>query len=849
MSSPSPAPPTWALHLRGLLAARLQWLARRPLVACAVCFLLGIVLADRHLVGVPAAAAICLLGALVGVAGSRRMRRASAVGVLVAFAGLGGLLHAVSLVVPGDDISHLTGADGLRVSGVVLDDPSVRGSSQFFRLRVQSVSKAKATPSRMASGTATVRVPSSPRVQAGDGVRLAAARVGLVSAPVAPGEFDYARWLQRQGVTARITARAVAVTESAEPVGGPAEIGLALRERVVQAIERAMPGPDPELYAGLLVGMVYGLTAAPLPEHAVDEFRRAGTVHLLVVSGAQVTMLVAAVLWLAGARLHAARWWHLLSAGLAILLLVLIVGLGASVARAVAMFVLFMVAALSGRDYDLATAIALAAAVICLFDTDELFSLGFQLTFAATIGVATFLPSRQLLMLNRAAAPAPTRALRAVLWGTVGAWALVTPLLAHSFGGFAVLGNIANLVNVPLSGVVMVIGFLVLPLAIVASWLPWLGWLITALCGLARLVLEAVMGVNWLAGSLPLAYVEGVHLSPAGCVVWYVVVAAVVWWGLLGRGQRWLDRRLAPMHPSWPAVAAAAVVALILLSDAFAGLSAGETQVTFLPMGAGQCAVVRSPSGATMMVDCGGAMGLESAGERLGANVVRPWLLRHRIRRLDLVAISHWDADHYNSLPTVLSYFGHGRLLLPPELPDASPPPELRRLLDEEDVQIVTGGVIHLGGGVSARVLGPRLPLMRRTEDDANNNSAVLLLSCGARRFLFTGDLEQAGIQRLVRDAIGNGTDLSCDVLCLPHHGRALRSCAQLLALTRPRWAVASCNRRADDYLDVQALGLLRARGVTLLRTDRSGAITFTTDGSRLRLTTSRPQAAPVPAG
>jgi len=260
-----------------------------------------------------------------------------------------------------------------------------------------------------------------------DVVRLADATVKLPRDSEAPGSFDYRRWLRRQGVTAEILSRTMTVSSPAE--SGRlrlAQLGLRLRRMLMEEIEDATPGPASKLHARLLMSMVYGLEAAPLAEAVVDEFRRAGTVHLLVVSGAQVTMLVAALLWLTGARLRTIRWWHVLVTGAALLVLVLIVGLGASVARAVAMFVLLMMALLAHRDYDLPTAIAFAALVICLFDTNALFSLSFQLTFAATIGVAAFIPGRVVSTAQSMPVPACLRVLRSVAWGTLGAWVLVT---------------------------------------------------------------------------------------------------------------------------------------------------------------------------------------------------------------------------------------------------------------------------------------------------------------------------------------------------------------------------------------------------------------------------------------
>ena len=808
-----------------------NWLARRPLLLCALCLLAGIVAAENHLLGQVTSGVICLLAAVAVLATVRRAPDVSSLVLLAAFFSLGAFLHATHMTVPAADISRLAARPPAAIEGVVVSPPEARGTRRQFRLRVSSVA------GRHAGGVASVHAPPLPEVAAGDRIRLEDARVSLPHGAERPGDFDYRRWLRRQGVTAEVSSREVTVLARADArAGRVADWRAGLRSRVIGAIERAMPGAEGDLYARLLAGMVYGLEASPLPDHIIEDFRRAGTIHLLVVSGAQVTMLMLAVLWLAGGRRDGMRWWQGACVSLALVVLVLIVGLGESVARALAMFALLALAALGGRDYDLPTAIGFAAMVICALDTTALFSLGFQLTFAATAGVALFLPYSTLLHINRSPAVASVQILRGVLWGTVGAWLMTTPLLAYAFGGFAFTGNIANLINVPLSGLVMGVGFLALPLSLI----PGMGWLLVVLCAAARMLLRLVMGVNLLAGSLPLAYVDGVHLSALGCLLWYALVAFLLLSGGLARGHLWLDRRLLRMHPAWMWIGGLLVIALIAGAQAFGSLPPRGLQVTLLPVGGGQCAIVRSPSGATMMVDCGGNIGGPGAGPRLAEDVISPWLSQHRIRRLDWVVITHWDADHFNALASVLERVPCEIVLLPPELPEARMPDELRKALADSAVYAWSGGVVRLGADVRAEVFSPRHPLLTGTEDDANNNSIVLRLTFGESAMLLMGDLEADGLRALVRSATTNGRDLSADVICLPHHGRSLANTWRLLELANPEWAVVSCDRQARYYLGADGQARLAAMGMRVLRTDTHGAITVTTDGRRLRVTGAR---------
>ncbi|MGC9317702.1 MAG: ComEC/Rec2 family competence protein [Armatimonadota bacterium] len=808
----------------------------RPLLLCSVALVCGIALA--HLLAaspLPLAVGCAALGAL-SLVGSRVASDVSLAPLLGCFLCLGGFIYAVRSTVPRDDISHLNGISEAVIEGVALTAPEQRGWRRSLRLRVERVYDTASGATIEASGKAEARLPLEPPVTLGDRVRLEGASVEQPPTAEAPGEFDYRGWLATQGVRAIISARQVTRTgEDHDWRLWLARTGVALRRRVVDAIEGAMPGTDAGLYSRLFVGMVYGLEAARLPDTIVEQFRRAGTVHLLVVSGAQVSMIAVALVGLTGAGFHGLRWWQVGLAGMGVAILVLIVGMEASVARAVAMFALVMLAGLTRRDYDIFTAIAFAAALICILDPPALLSLSFQLTFAATLGVALFLPREPLLRVDGSPALRPLPGLRAVLWGTLGAWVMTTPLLAHSVSGFALSGNLANLANVPLSVAIMVLGFVALPIALIPPLSPLLG----VLCWLARGLLTAVMHVNDLAAGLPLGFVPEMHMGLGACVLWYAGVAAAVVLGLITLAHRKLDEALLGMHPNCPAVGAFVIACLLVATYLVSSAAPRHLEVTLLPVGAGQCAVVRTPAGAVVMIDCGGGGGVPGGGREVAEGVVLPFLAEHRISRIDAVIISHWDTDHHNALPWVMRHVGVAKLIAPPQLPDAPAPAWASRLAA---TTARAGGVLRLGDRARIELLEPRLPYLSGTGDDANNNSVVAMLRCGKVTVLFTGDLQQPGLVRLLRDARSMGRTLQAQALILPHHGRGLARIGALLEAVAPAWALASSGHVAERYITPEARAALAERGIRLLRTDLAGQITLVTDGLRLRVVPSRAQ-------
>jgi competence protein ComEC len=228
------------------------------------------------------------------------------------------------------------------------------------------------------------------------------------------------------------------------------------------------------------------------------------------------------------------------------------------------------------------------------------------------------------------------------------------------------------------------------------------------------------------------------------------------------------------------------------------------------------------------IVDGGGAFdGRVDVGEA----VVAPYLWSLGVRRIEGIVLTHAHPDHAGGLPFLLRAFDVGAFWdgPRPRSDHACGPLDAALARSQATPRAVGRGVRESWDGVSVEVLGPRPgPRPWRVRND---DSVVLRLSLGRVRVLLTGDIEAAGEAALPP---GPAT-----VLKVAHHGSRSSSTSSFLDAVRPALAVVSAGRKSPfGHPHPDVLERHRQRRVPLVRTDRHGTVTLSTDGATLAVRT-----------
>ena len=767
------------------------------------------------------------IAALIGVTAGRlpALRLAAGLAVMLLLAaGRYQVTPATPCLGP-TDVAFYNGSDeqpaAVTLTGIIEGDPDPRDRQTQYRVRAERLQIGE--EDHPVQGLVLVQAPRYPLFAYGDQVRIR----GKLQTPPQLEDFDYQAYLARKGVYALL--RQAQIERLAAGQGSPLWAALyAVRSRSAEIITQLMPAPA----AGLAQGILLGLDRE-IPKDLYERFNLTGTSHIIVISGSNISLVVA-MLASAATRLFGKRRgvWLVLSG---LVVYVLLVGADPAVVRAGLMGALAVMALTLGRQSEALTSLAAAVFVMTLINPLDLWNVGLQLSSLATLGLILFSTPLQesaerllLRLLPSGRARQVVGLLNDALLVTLAANITTLPLIVYTFHRLPVISLLTNMLILPAQPPVMLWGgaaLLVwlaaplLPLARVLALVPWLCLSYT------------IAVVRW-TSALPGASLELPRFQAGWMWVSYALIFGLLWWRRQEGARRahWL-RTLAGQLPATTTLLAL-TGALALTGLALAQMPDGRLHVTFLDIGQGDAILIETPSGNTALVDGGPAPSalFAALGEALPF-----WT-----RRLDLVVSTHNDLDHLGGLAPAITRYQVGQVMvngLEAHTPEFE---QWQTNLEKSGIPVLrgqAGGQVHLGDGVWLDVLSPGAQWVSGTSADSNNNSVVLRLRFGRFSVLLPGDIEAV----MEEDLLRQGVWLQAAVLKVPHHGSDTSSTAAWLQAVHPQLAVIEVGKENSfGHPKAEILARYQELGIPVLRTDLNGTIEVSSDGRQFWVVSAR---------
>ncbi len=773
---------------------------------------------------------------------------------------LAAVLGAVRVVAEGDaPLTSYASSVPQQVEGLVVSDVEALGNFARFRLDLKRIRTGEgewtsAEGLLLVSARANAEIArqrEAPYFQYGDRLHLE----GHISTPPLLDGFDYAAYLARQGISE--VQDAYKVTLIGEREGSTFYRSLySIRRQLAASIAAVVPEPQAALAQGMLLGL-----RRNIPAELTEAFRLTGTAHLLAISGLHVGILLIISLNGAAALLGRKHHLHLIAPLVIVWVYGFLSGMSPSATRACIMGSVYLMSLAFGRQRGSLAAIGCAAALMVAVSPAIIFSVSFQLSFAAIAGIAAF--SDMFGGAARTAIERGTRwnsalssffnAVADMLAASLAATITTLPLIGFHFERVSTLGIPASVLTLPALPP-LIVGSA--GTAMVGLWnttaampLGWLVWLASSYLTVVITLMAKLPGVSVDIGNIPVWAIVAYYCA---LVLAYGSKALSVEKirGLLRRHARGNRRgyesspRAAPRAEG--GFRARGIVMWLLVPAVFAvSLAWSQTlvrddrlRVVFFDVGQGDAVFIETPGGKQVVVD-GGADPrpmMRLLGERMQFND----------RKLDIVAATHPHSDHVGGLAEVLKRYEVSAVLERRiEEYESAPYEEWARAVNAEEelgaiaLEASAGMIIALDGGARIEVLGPPRTLLSGTESDADNASLVLRLIYGDVSVLLTGDI----FADAERALLASGSVLDSDVLKVPHHGSDSSSTSEFISAVSPSVAVISVgadNRFGHPNEDVVERLQEFVAEDGLLQTAEHGTVEVLTDGKALWVHTER---------
>ncbi|NLF79885.1 MAG: DNA internalization-related competence protein ComEC/Rec2, partial [Clostridia bacterium] len=537
-----------------------------------------------------------------------------------------------------------------------------------------------------------------------------------------------------------------------------------------------------------------------------------GALDAFAVSGVHVGFIVLMALMVVGGG-YRRRWPRFFVCLIMLIVYCSLTGASASVLRSSLMALILLAATLFDEQYDGVTALALAAFACLAFRPLWLFSAGFQLSFAAAAGAIILTPVFRQLM-----SPLP-QLFREFFSVTFAATLAILPLISYYFYHISWLGWLLVPLLVLASGVTVMLSFAATIVAMISPAIA--GIFLTA----ASYAMEAAYWVcaAWSKFSLT--------ASITGAVAGWTVALFLALLFLMP----WLQRRM-KVWACW-AVLLTILPLFTLLApksvDHQPTLPGPLTEIVFIDVGQGDCALVITPDKKTILIDGGGnAWSPGSVGEYS----LLPYLKSRGVTRIDLMINSHPHADHTDGLLSVLTYVEVKRLIYTDIWQGDEYYAQLLSLAQDQEAELQAcwaGDQIRIGDYIRLDFYYPTPDMEAAVEINDNNGSLVFELSCGDIDILFDGDIDGELLSQVCAAA-----GAESEIIKVPHHGSKSGYASDLAQLLESEVAIISVGRdNSYGHPAAKVVEYWQEHG-EVYRTDYDGSVSLFTNGREYQILT-----------
>ncbi len=567
-----------------------------------------------------------------------------------------------------------------------------------------------------------------------------------------------------------------------------------IREKLKQNIQELLTKETYALGIGILIG-----DNSRINEKIVEDFKNSNLSHILAVSGAHINYVVLTVSILFTKKRAGIKAQRVVTI-MMMLFFMELTQMTSSVVRAGISCIIYMLASLLYRKADVINAMAISTLLILLNNPFKLFDIGFQLSYAGTLGIILFCKLINIPIKNKL-----LKYLKDSIIISISANIFIIPIMMYQFNTISLTFILSNLLAGPLLGISIILEIIVLLISFMSINIAAIP------AKVLNILLILIINIaNWFS-NIEISKIYVITPQIISIVAYYLICAAII---LKQKNRK--------------------IIVIIMLTVLIINLfpTPKKLRINFIDVGQGDSTLIRTETNKVILIDSGGSTA--SSSFDVGNKVLLPYLLDRRIKKIDFIIVSHFDADHCQAFETVIDNINVRKVVVCKQLMITQEYLNIINKCKKKNIKIIVverGDKLKIDKRTEFEILHPGERFLDDGKGGLNANAIVCKMNYKLNNgkifsILFTGDIEVEAEKELEQVY---GKKLKADILKVAHHGSKTSSREKFIKLVSPKIALIGVgeNNKFGHPADI-TLERLEKENVKVYRTDQMGEVSIT---------------------
>lgn len=513
----------------------------------------------------------------------------------------------------------------VEIEGIVVSEPIINEYNKTYELKVHKINNKKISPKKFSF----IVDKKQKDLEYGACIYCTGEYIKPNSRRNFKG-FSYENYLKTKKNCGTIRAIEKSKTKYKNKISIVRRLSYRLKMKIINSAGTIFTKEEEGVVLGIILGNTENIT-----DETKDAFSGSSLSHLLAVSGAHISYIVLGLTTFFR-KLRIPKKINYILTAILLIFYLFVIDFMASATRAVIMTIFLLLQIVFCRKQDLATTISFSLCIILLENPYKILDVGLLLSYLGTLGIIIIfnkIKSKDKKLIDK---------LKDMCILTISAQILILPVMAICFNTISFTFIISNLIASIIIGPIIIFGFILILISFFNMYIskifakPYI------------VLLKVLINVANYSSKIPISriYVKTPYMI--SIILYYLFIAIlIIIFEIQKSNRKFIKEKLQSIltcikHKILKNKKSLCVcIALIILISIFINQIPSGLKIYFIDVGQGDSTLIVTPLNKTILIDGG-----ENESSNVGKNILLPYLLDRRIRKLDYVFISHFDTDH-----------------------------------------------------------------------------------------------------------------------------------------------------------------------------------------------------------